>query len=227
MGVLTSWMERHMVGAQGSEFAFSIADRILIAGRAVWFYVTKLLWPNPLIFMYPRWRIDDHTAWQYVFPVSVALAILALWVLRTRIGRGPLVAALFICGSLVPALGFVNVLPMRYSFVADHFQYLASIGLITLLAAGLATYLSARHVLPVTGILCMALTALTWQHAKDFKNLESLWERTLAKNPSSWMAHNNYGALLMARRDDPAAAEHFRRTIELKPDHDQARLNLA
>ena len=31
-----------------------------------------------------------------------------------------------LCGTLFPALGFVNVFPFRYSFVADHFQYLAS-----------------------------------------------------------------------------------------------------
>ena len=44
------------------------------------------------------------------------------------VGRGPLVAVLFFAGTLGPALGFINVYPMRYSFVADHFQYLASIG---------------------------------------------------------------------------------------------------
>ncbi len=55
---------------------------------------------------------------------------------RNRLGRGPLVAVLFFAGTLVPALGFFNVYPMRYSFVADHFQYLASVGLLALLAAG-------------------------------------------------------------------------------------------
>ena len=40
--------------------------------------------------------------------------------------------------TLAPALGFVNVYPFKFSFVADHFQYLASIAVIALVAAGIA-----------------------------------------------------------------------------------------
>jgi tetratricopeptide (TPR) repeat protein len=225
MGSLTSWMERHIVGAQGKEFDFTIVDRILIAGRAVWFYVTKLAWPNPLIFMYPRWRIDDHALWQYVFPLAAIALIMVLWLLRHRIGRGPLVAALFFGGSLVPALGFVNVLPMRYSFVADHFQYLASLGLLTLFAVGVARYIPRGLIPHVSGALCLALAIVTWRHARDFSDLETLWQRTIAKNPSSWMAHNNYGVLLMDKGRIPEAVHEFETTMSLKPDHAESRLN--
>jgi Flp pilus assembly protein TadD len=225
MGSLTSWMERHVVGAAGKEFDFTIADRVLIAGRAVWFYVTKLAWPNPLIFMYPRWRIDDRAIWQYIFPLAAIGLLIALWLLRHRVGRGPLVAALFFGGSLLPALGFVNVLPMRYAFVADHFQYLASLGLLTLFAAGVARCVP-RGVIPhISVAVCLALAIVTWRHARDFADLETLWRRTLEKNPASWMARTNYGALLM-ERDPASAAAQFRAAIALKPDHDQARLNM-
>jgi tetratricopeptide (TPR) repeat protein len=87
------------------------------------------------MFVYPRWTIDLGQIWQWLFPIAAAAVPVALWFARKRIGRGPLAAVLFFVGSLFPALGFVNVFPMRYSFVADHFQYLASIGIITLLAA--------------------------------------------------------------------------------------------
>jgi Tfp pilus assembly protein PilF len=226
MGGLTSWMERNVVGAQGPEFALSLLDRVLIAGRAVWFYATKLLWPHPLIFMYPRWRIDPAALWQFAFPLAAIGLVASLWTLRNRIGRAPLVAALFFGGTLFPALGFVNVLPMRYSFVADHFQYLASLGVITLLAATVASRLSRQAAITATTVACLALGIVTWNHAHDFRDLETLWKRTLAKNPSSWMAHNNYGILLMGRGEYPAAAEQFRAAMAWKPDHDQARLNL-
>ena len=226
MGALTSWMERNVVGAQGPEFALSLLDRLLIAGRAVWFYATKLLWPHPLIFMYPRWRIDPAAVWQFAFPLAALGLVVALWALRHRIGRGPLVAGLFFGGTLFPALGFVNVLPMRYSFVADHFQYLASLGVITLLAAAVASRLSRQTAITATTVACLALGIVTWNHAYDFRDIETLWKRTLAKNPSSWMAHNNYGTLLMTREDYAAAAKEFRAAIAWKPDHDQARLNL-
>ena len=226
MGALTSWMERNVVGAQGPEFALSLPDRVLIAGRAVWFYVTKLLWPNPLIFMYPRWRIDPAAVWQFTFPVAALGLVASLWALRHRIGRGPLVAALFFGGTLFPALGFVNVLPMRYSFVADHFQYLASLGVLTLLAVVVATRASRRAATTFTAVACLALAVVTWNHAHDFRDIETLWRSTLAKNPSSWMAHNNLGILLYERQDYGGAAARFRQAIALKPDHDQARLNL-
>jgi Tfp pilus assembly protein PilF len=130
---LTSGMEQWNVGAVGPEFQFTWAQRILIAGRAVWFYAGKLIWPHPLIFMYPRWTIDPHAIWQWSFPTAAVIVIAALWLLRNRIGRGPLVAVLFFIGTLFPALGFVNVYPMRFSFVADHFQYLASLGILVLI----------------------------------------------------------------------------------------------
>ncbi|MGK4301758.1 hypothetical protein, partial [Klebsiella pneumoniae] len=76
--------------------------------------------------------------WQYLFPLAVLAVIVSLWLARGKLGKGPLVAVLFFCGTLFPALGFFDVYPMRFSFVADHFQYLASAGLLALLAAGAA-----------------------------------------------------------------------------------------
>ena len=130
LGLVTSWLERTHVGAQGPEWAFSFPERCLIAGRAVWFYAGKLFWPANLTFIYPRWQINTGAWWQWIFPVAALAVVAVLWRLRRRIGRGPLVAVLFFGGTLLPALGFTNVYPMRYSFVADHFQYLASVGLI-------------------------------------------------------------------------------------------------
>ena len=121
MAAMTVWMERHHVGAQGREFALSFLDRCLIAGRALWFYAQTLLWPHRLTFIYPRWSINAHIWWQYLFPVAALAVIVGLYAARERFGRGPLVATLCYVGSLAPALGFIDVYPMRYSFVADHF----------------------------------------------------------------------------------------------------------
>src|SRR5207244_1244931 len=132
-------VEKHQVGAQGNEWDFSLIDRCLIAGRALWFYVGKLLWPYPLMFNYPRWHIDAAQPWQYLFPAAACLAFLVLGLARRRLGKGPLAAGLIFAGTLVPALGFVNVYPMIFSFVADHFQYLASAAPIALAAATFST----------------------------------------------------------------------------------------
>ena len=135
LALTTIWLEKHNVGAQGQAWELSVVQRCLIAGRALWFYAGKLVWPLPLIFTYPKWQIDAGQWWQYLFPAGAVALPLGLWVLRRRIGKGPLVAALCFAGTLLPALGFVDVYPMRYSYVADHFQYLASIAPIALLVA--------------------------------------------------------------------------------------------
>ncbi len=144
LGLATAWitviLEKTHVGAAGSPFAWSFSDRCLIAGRALWFYFGKLAWPHPLTFMYPRWQVADDDPSQWAYVAMCVATLVFCFAMRRRWGLGPLVAALFFAGTLLPALGFINVYPMRYSFVADHFQYLASLGPITIGAAAWAMW---------------------------------------------------------------------------------------
>ena len=142
-GILTPWIERKFIGAQGEVFDLSFVQRCLIAGRAFWFYLGKLFWPANLTFIYPRWEVSGSVWWQYLFPATALLFLFGLWCLRKH-SRAPLAALLFFSGTLFPALGFLNVYPFRYAFVADHYQYLASIGPIVLVAAMAARIRSSR-----------------------------------------------------------------------------------
>jgi protein O-mannosyl-transferase len=178
-GVFTAWIERTMIGAEGARFAISAPERFLIAGRAVWFYLGKLVWPADLLFIYPRWHLDA-TAWgQYLYPAAALLWAAALWALRRR-WRGPLAGSLYFAGTLFPALGFFNVYPFLFSFVADHFQYLATLGIITVASSGAALLLArcrSRQRLIGYGV-CLALVAtlgaLTWRQSRMYNNLEAL-----------------------------------------------------
>src|SRR5262249_16899473 len=76
-----------------------------------------------------------------------------------------------------------------------------------------------------TGLLFL-LGIATWRQAHVYQSTRTLWEDTLAKNPWCWMAHNNLGTLCMEEEDWPASTRHFQRTLELKPDHFNARYNL-
>jgi len=221
LGLLTAWMERHYVGAQGADWSLTFADRCLIAGRVLWFYAGKLMWPAHLTFIYPHWEIDTAVWWQWLFPVSAIGVMLGLWVARHWIGRGPLVAVLFFAGTLGPALGFVNVYPMRFSYVADHFQYLAGIGLITLCAVGLARI---PRVFPA--MLLVGLGVLTWQQTGIYRNLEILWRDTLAKNPDCWLAHNNLGIYLYHEGHLADAMKHYHKAIQIEPNWCDAYYNL-
>jgi tetratricopeptide (TPR) repeat protein len=259
---VTVWMEKEHVGARGPEWQFSPIERLLIAGRALAFYAGKLVWPVDLTFIYPRWKIDSGDFSQYLYPLAVLAVIAVLWFLRKRLGRGPVVAVLCFAGTLLPALGFFDVYPMRYSFVADHFQYLACAALFALAAGisfpsgraktergiglptrstvepltpaplpeGEGSKLTAALVTPIRTAVATGLVFLlgiaTWRQAHVYQNVRTIWEDTLVKNPGCWMAHNNLGKLCMEERDWPASTRHFQRTLELKPDHVNARYNL-
>jgi Flp pilus assembly protein TadD len=213
-GLGTAWLEAHHVGARGAEWSLGLAERGLIAGRALWFYAAKLAWPAGLTFVYPRWEIDAASVAQWAFPAAAVLVVVALWLARHRLGRAPVAAALLFTGTLAPALGFVDVYPMRYTFAADHYQYLAGIALLVPAAVALA-----RAPRPVAAGLLALLAALTFARASAFRDAETLWRDTLAKNPGCWMAHNNLGALLAARGETQAAIVHYRESYLLYP-HD-------
>lgn len=235
LALVTVSVERGHVGAIGRDWDLTFVDRCLIAGRAVWFYLGKLAWPDPLVFIYPRWTIDRSAAWQYVFPVAGFALAGVLFALRGRIGLGPFTALAFFVFTLGPALGFVNVFPMRYSFVADHFQYLASLGPIVLVAA-LATIAASaatragrgreRAAIALAAVVLAVLAARTWAQTGPYRDLRSIWTDTLAKNPDAWMAHNNLGLLLADEGKVAAAMEHFRAAIAIKSDDAFARNNL-
>jgi tetratricopeptide (TPR) repeat protein len=224
MGAVTGYLEAHHVGATGDivpELRLSFVQRCLIAGRVIWFYLAKLVYPHPLTFIYPRWNEIDHpTAIQWIFPALVIITTLALFALRHRIGRGVLVLWLLFCGTLFPALGFANVYPMRFSFVADHFQYHASIAIFTLIAA-LTTHIAPRMREVFYGIILITLASLTWNQTHIYQDAETLWRDTRNKNPNSWMVWTNLGNALAQQKRYDEAIPYYMKALELAPNlHD-------
>jgi len=216
----TIWLERHHVGAAGEEWSLAPVERVLVAGRALWFYAGKLAWPHPLIFFYPRWQPSAAQAWQFAFPVGAAIAVAALWRARHRIGRGALAAVLVFAGVLFPALGFFDVYPFRYSFVADHFQYHASAALIALFAAvcarGAGRFGRAGPV--AACVLVAALALLTFRQTHAYRDLETLYRDVVAKNERAWNAHLNLANLLSSQGRNEEALPFARDAARLAPE---------
>ena len=230
-GLFTAWVERKYIGAEGADFSLSLLDRCLLAGRVIWFYFAKLIWPQNLVFIYPHWTIDGSLWWQYLFPAGVVAVAVALW-LAARRWRGPLAAFLFFVGTLFPVLGFLNVYPFIYSYVADHFQYLASLGIIVPFSAALTLLCRRWNLRPGLTVLPAALLLatlgfLTWREAATYRDSQTIYRTTLLRNPESWMAHNNLGAELL---DIPGGASeamaHLQTALALKPDSAEAHNNL-
>lgn len=236
-GLFTAWFERTGIGASGAEFNLSLLERCLLAGRIFWFYLGKLVWPVNLAFFYSRWKVDAGAAWQWLFVIAaLSLVAVLIWRIRKHGGeqRGLLTAVLLFGGALFPALGFVNVYPFVFSYVADHFQYLASLSIFALMGAALTKAAETEYFgLPKRGaqvaslVIVTAFGALTWRHSKDFVDSVTLYEATLATTPDSWVAHHNLAAELTARGAPEEALPHAQRAVELKPDFPEALNNLA
>ena len=198
----------------------------------MWFHLGKLFWPANLTFIYPRWQIDSGAWWQYLFPLGAAALLAATWAIR-RWTRAPLAAVLFFGGTLFPVMGFFNLYTFRYSLVADHYQYLASLGIIALVLGrrGVAAERCGRVGGRVLGQMgCVALLAvlavLSWRQSRMYADAETLYRTTIDRNPDCWMAHNNLGLALAGRGQVDEAIAHYRKALEIKPDDAEAHNNL-
>lgn len=224
MSFVTVWVETLRVGAGGPDFALTLLQRILVACRALWFYAGKLVWPEPLIFSYPKWTVDPGSPLQWL-PVAGLAAVAAVLWRRRRAERGAPAALAFFAMTLIPALGFFTIYPQRYSYVADHFQYLASLGVLALAAALLHKVSRSRRWPAV--VLAAALAAATWRQAHAYRSRETLWADTLAKNPRSFLALTNYGLVLHEQGRLAEATVFYLAALKLKPDLIEAQNNLA
>lgn len=235
--VLARVFEHERAGATWLTLNLSMPDRLIIACRVPWHYLQNILLPRSPVFIPPQWKIDSTVAWNY-WPVALTTAtILALFLARRRFPGLTLLAAGHFLVTLLPASGLVNFVFMRYSFVQDHFQYLAGIGILILLAqfaealynrAGrFASRAGAAGV--IVAALLISLGTISHWRCYDYSSSEVLWRDTLAKNPTAWIAAYNLG-ILVARGDDRAhlaeAAELYEQAIRYKSDNPDAYNNL-
>ncbi len=222
-GLGTAWFESTQIGAAGAEFTLGPIERGLLAGRVGWFYFVSIIWPLDLAFFYPRWTIDSGVWWQWLFPLAT-VAVLALAAWWSRRDRGPLAAALLFGGTLFPVLGFVNVYPFVFSYVADHFQYHASLALFAFFAAAAVRgwdyfqWSRAAGRAAAVAVLLVAAT-LTWQQSAHYRDVVTLYRATLERSPDSWVAHLNLGVALDEAGETQEALPHLQRALALKADH--------
>jgi len=227
---VTAWLEKNHVGATGSDFAMTFPERCLIAGRAFWFYIGKLFWPENLCFIYPRWKPDAGSFWQWLLPLAALAALAALWLGRKKIGRGPAAAAFFFAGTIFPVLGFMNAYGARYSFVWDHWVYLSSLGIIALFAGLIAHF--AGHfnktgvLIGFAAILLPVLAVLTWKQSAMYSDIETLWRTTIAKDPDAFLAYNNLGYILLEKNQVTNAISYFNKSLEVNPNFSEPHNNL-
>ena len=234
MALLTVAEQRGHISREATpEWGLSCWERLVLAGRAVVFYAGKLIWPAPLIFVYPRWELRA-VEWRNWLPwLGWGVGVIGLWRGRKQKWAPAVIfgVAYFVV-ALLPVLGFFDVYYFRYSFVADHFQYLASAGGITGFAVGLTLLLErALGGRPWLGqIGCGAwvvvLASLSWRQGGMYANDETLFRTTIDRNPQCWMACENLGNILVDHGQVDEAIALYQQALKIRPDHELAYYDL-
>jgi len=230
--VLAMWSVELYGDAHNPQWVRSWPERLITTGNVVWFYPGKLLWPHPLIFIYPRWVINAGQGLSYVPLLAAIIVLYILWLKRDSWSRPYFFALAYFLAALLPILGLVEHYFLRYSFVADHLQYLASMGPLALAGAGLVRL--AEFIIPertwLQSSLCagllLILGMMSWQRTWVYKSFETLWTDTLARNPNCWLGHNNLGITLFQKGQVDQAMAHFQKALEINPNYDLAHNSL-
>lgn len=232
LGLITVWFQYHRAIGPEIVRADSFLARLAGAGWAFWFYLYKALWPLNLMFVYPRWQIDRANILAYLPGLLLVMLFAACWLYRRGWGKSLLFGLGYFVVMLLPVLGFLNIYFMRFSLVADHWQYFAVIGPISLAAAGLT---AARDFFGGTkpflgpalcGTLLVMLGVLTWRQSQTYTDSVTLWRTTTARNPSSYLAQYNLGCVLLPTGRADEALVHFQKALQICPSFPDAHNNL-
>lgn len=229
MGLMTAGLERNHVGA---DWDFNFIERCLIAGHAILFYAVKVLLPFNLTFIYPRWEISVAKISSFIYPAIVVFLFTLFWMKRKVWGRGVFAAALFFIVTLFPALGFIDIYPMKFSFVADHFQYMAIVGMLILFAEG-ARKRYVRYFLfspinrnRVVACILFVFIVTTFQQTQIYKDEEALYLNTIYRNPSCKMCYLNLDTVYKKQNRIDELRERYLFAIENIPNFYEAYYNL-
>lgn len=211
-------------------FDLTYFDRLLVFGRAFWFYLFKLVWPVDLAFFYRRWAIAPA---QLAYVAAAAGALLALWLARRRIGRGPF-AALVYFTLAAPGILLVNLLYMtRFTWVADHWQYFGMPAILAWWIGGAARLVVRQGSRAVRGArlagagLLLVCGVLVWRQCGMYRDIPAMYQTVIARNPAATIAHYNLGVYHLKQGDFADAAPHFENALRLEPHSTESMNNLA
>jgi arylsulfatase A-like enzyme len=249
MASVTIWYETSVTAATGDLYAAGVLERVARAGWVTGFHAGKVLVPTGLAFLYPRWSTDTSDWVAYVPDLSILVVLAVLWLRREEWGRPGLLGLGWYLVLLFPVMGFFDIYYHQFSLLADHFQYLASIGLIALVGhvgvVGLektgvvaigANAVRHRGTALIAGLLVVGFFwTLAWQRSHVFANEGLLFRDAAEKYPTSWLAFQKSAEFSLKRVaegiEDPGSAlqqaiADLKHAAKIRPDHPQVQDSL-
>ena len=201
-----------------------MVSRTATAGVSIWFYLYKTVLPFGLLPIYPRWEVDPPPFWMFLSWPFLGAFVFWLWTKRKTWGSHALLGLGFFLINLFPIIGFIKMSYMRITWVADHFIYLPSLGIIGLAAAfagALYDRSSRQNQLILVGVGLAFFSVLTFsshRYAGIFSGEQAMWTHTLKGNPNAWQAHSRLGKVMFDAGNNDAAFYHIGESVRIRPD---------
>jgi len=225
-------LARRVQPAESAAQASSYMNRAMVAADALGFYVVKLIAPIGLAPDYGR-TPERVLRGGFLYPIVglLTLGLVGSIVLLQRRGivSRPLpiatgVALLIVV--LLPVLGLVPFAFQSFSTVADRYAYLALLGPALIAAWCVARY-DSRVVRGAAVAILLVSAWASWRQASFWQDSAALFQRTLAVNPQSWMAHLGLGNQFVKAGDLDRAAQQYRAALAIDEQNAEAHFALA
>ncbi|HET7876334.1 MAG TPA: tetratricopeptide repeat protein [Methylomirabilota bacterium] len=188
-----------------------IGQRLVLAVYGLGFYLWKTLVPLPLSPFYP---FDVHVSWLH-FAAVIAATLVATLCWR----RWPAFTAVWAVYTvtLLPVLGVFQNGPQP---VADRYTYLASMGWMVLVGAGMARRWAGVNVVRAVAVVwVVALAWLTWQQVGIWRNSATLWTQVTVLYPESRVGHFNLAEAYEREGRYAEALAHYSEVKRLSRGH--------
>ncbi|GEM_PF-307767 len=228
MGTFFAGYVKHLeenFSGEGVELGLHAMDRFALFGQTLWFYATQLVLPIDIQFIYPKWTVDGTQIMQWLPNIGLVLVVMLFVKLRKKWNVGPLVGLLYFFLAIGP-LAFVSVAYMRFSYVANHWVYWASLSFLTLMATAVYQMFTSRKLqLAVMLIIVLVFGARSWFHASIYKNQTIVWRHVLQACPTLAIAHLNLANSIRGD-DDDGSFRHYQTALVYNPHSFNTRFSL-
>jgi tetratricopeptide (TPR) repeat protein len=169
--------------------------RLFISADSYAFYLWKIIWPASLGLDYGRTPLYLQQCGlplsTWLVPVSIAVGLLLVRKQFPMYG----VAGLIFLVAIFPMSGIVPYYFHSTSVEADRYLYLAMFALALALAYTLTLW-PKLSVQITTGCVMCVLAGLSFQQTSYWKNSTTIYQQSLAVNPSSYTITYNYATML-------------------------------
>jgi tetratricopeptide (TPR) repeat protein len=201
-------------------------DRLGNAVVSYALYLVKTVRPVDLAFFYPhpmQWPLGQ------IFLSGSLLALISLLAWLRKRSTPPLAMGwLWFIGTLVPVIGLVQV---GSQAMADRYSYIPLIGLFIAAVWGSGDAIGRLRFGKVYsfvagGLLLAALLPVGYLQAGHWRDSAALFKHALEVTEGNYLAHSNYGVVLMDQGRYGEAAGHFLESIRIRPDFAAAHDNM-